>query len=61
MVHDFILDIFQISWHWDAAVYHNEELLLIPLAYGATFLLSIKEYKSYQEMVPLPNYLVAPK
>lgn len=61
MVHDFILDIFQISWHWDATASHNEEVLFVPLAYGATFPLSIEEYKSYQGMGPLPNYLECPK
>jgi len=57
MVHDFILDIFQISCHWDATASHNEEVLFIPLAYAATFLLSTEEYKSYPGMVPLPNHL----
>lgn len=44
VVHDFILDIFQISWHQDATASHNEEVLFIPLAYGAAFLLSIEEH-----------------
>lgn len=57
MVHDFILDIFQISWHQDATAPHNEEVLFIPLAYGAAFLLSIEEHKSCQGTVPLHNYL----
>lgn len=60
MVHDFILDIFQVSWHWDATASHNEEVLFIPLALGAPFLLPMEKHKNYQGMIP-SNYLKSPK
>lgn len=61
MVCDYILDILQISWHWDTAASPNEEVLFILLAYDTIFLLSIEEYKNYHGMVPPSNYLESPK